>query len=219
MRRSELCLGGAGPGGPSVPRPPRWDVGWGGGAHRSCSHHPLPRKLNPWSGGLQHSPLPRPPPAGGEAPDPVFSPLPGREGGRGRKASLPAPPWRGGSSGSGKGDPLQTLPPSWSCPPLSAPVGGSQARAQKALLAWQVLFPAGLWSPLPPSRCWMGRVRKKRKKISAGEHPHSPAFPETLVSITEGRRRAVQISGAEGQHPPSLRESSRKAHFNPLQPA
>lgn len=184
------------PRGPSVLITPSGMWGGAGEPTGPCPHHP-PHSPNSarWSGGNCSA---APPPPTASRRRELLTQFSrhcrgGREGGG--KVSLPAAlAW--GRFGSGKGDPpcrrclhplvLPAPLPRWEDP---------KPELRRPSLAWQVLFPAGLWST-PPQPTLDGESEgRKRKKISAGEHPHPQHFLRTLVSITEGRCRAVQISG------------------------
>lgn len=196
-RRSELCLGGASPGALQF-RDPHLGcgVGWGSPQVPVCTTTPHSPNSARWSGGNCSA---APPPPTASRRRELLTQFSrhcrgGREGGG--KASLPAAlAW--GRFGSGKGDPpcRRCLHPLVLPAPLPRGRIPSQSSEGPPWLG-KSFFQLASGAPSTPQPMLDGESEgKKRKKISAGEHPHSQHFLRTLVSITEGRRRAVQISG------------------------
>ena len=148
--------------GPSVLRPPFGMWGGPGEPTGPCPPPPHPHSPNSarWSGG-NCSAAPPPPTRRQEerAPDPVFSPLPGREGGREAGKLLCLPPWRGaGSDWEGRSPCGRCLHPR--VPP--GPPGDPKPELRRPSLARQVLFAAALWAP-PPTLGGESEGRKRRK--------------------------------------------------------
>lgn len=129
-------------------------------------------------GKLQCGPLPLPPGSRRELPDPVFSPLPERDGGREVGRLLCLSPWCGASLG--RGDPLWTLAqspdPTWTL--------GTQGRAQRPLPG-----SANPFSSQPPPRPSDNRVGRMRRGRSANKSSLR-RFLRTLVSIFEGQAQS-----------------------------
>lgn len=168
---------------------------WGGAGEPTGPCPPPPPLHSPnsvrWSGGNCRT-APPPPTRRQEerAPDPVFSPLPGREGGRRESFSACRPgvgPVRLGEGRSPCGRCLQPLVP-------PGPPGDPKPELRRPTLARQVLFPAALWAP-PPQR-WVGRVRRGRGRKAVHESILTPNISRGHLSPSmRGRRRAMQTSG------------------------